>query len=180
MRLAQACPLVTALVLAFQFSALAGPDADPRAHAADASPGGQRDHPGPVRVVLVRSADADPITAEALIRIQGELAAEGFSVVLVDAPTATPEHPPEGQREHVADEGGASGLLPRAGVAGATPPVLELLPTVPTVLERLFRVPELRSTRRRRTPLPSRSGFRSTRRPTSPSSSSRIGSRTRS
>jgi hypothetical protein len=109
MRLAPAtCPLLTALVLTFQSPAAAGPDPAPRAHAADAPPGGQRDAPAPVRVVLVRPANADPITAEALVRIQGELAAEGFSVVLVDAPAAAPPCPPEGPCEHAGDGPGAT------------------------------------------------------------------------
>ena len=112
MRLAPAtCPLLTALVLSLQSPASAGPDPAPRARAADAPPGAQRDTPAPVRVVLVRPANADPITAEALVRIQGELAAEGFSVVLVDAPAAAaaaPPCPPEGPCEHAGDAPGAA------------------------------------------------------------------------
>jgi hypothetical protein len=110
MRLAQACLLVTAPVLALQSPARADPAPDPQARAVETSPGKPRNQPPPVRVVLVRPADADPITAEAIFRIQGELTAEGFSVVLVDASTAAPGRCPERQRERGANDG-----------AGATP-----------------------------------------------------------
>ncbi len=72
-------PLVTALVLACHGQARAAPG--------EAPPAGPYDEAAALRVVLVRPADADPITLEALFRIRGELTAEGFSVALVDAPS---------------------------------------------------------------------------------------------
>jgi hypothetical protein len=120
---------VATLGLTLQSPVLAGPAPDPHAQA---PPGGQRDERAPVRVVLVRPADADAITAEALVRIQGELVAEGFSVALVDAPATVPGRPPEGRCERGAgappggslgvDEGAASGPVLRGDVAPAAPP----------------------------------------------------------
>jgi hypothetical protein len=72
-------------------------------------------------VVLVRPVDADPVTVEALFRIKGELTAEGISVVVEDAPATAPGRPPEGQREHGADDGAASAPTPGTEGAGATP-----------------------------------------------------------
>jgi hypothetical protein len=94
MKLAEAGLLAAALTLTLESPALA--QAGPRPRAADAPPGGQRDETARLRVVLVRPADADPITAEALVRIQADLTAEGFSVVLVDAPANVPGRPAEG------------------------------------------------------------------------------------
>ncbi|WP_437726972.1 hypothetical protein [Sorangium sp. So ce861] len=47
----------------------------------------------PARVVLVRPGAADPSISEALIRIRGELVADGFDVELLDAQSASPPRP---------------------------------------------------------------------------------------
>ncbi|WP_437491437.1 hypothetical protein WME75_15615 [Sorangium sp. So ce1014] len=47
----------------------------------------------PARVVLVRPGAADPSISEALIRIRGELVADGFDVVLLDAQSASAPRP---------------------------------------------------------------------------------------
>ncbi len=87
MRLPHAAPLLTALALALPSPARAAPTPEPQAGAAETPPGKPRDEPPRARIVLVRPVETDPITTEALFRIQGELTAEGFNVVLVDAST---------------------------------------------------------------------------------------------
>ncbi|KYF67146.1 hypothetical protein [Sorangium cellulosum] len=47
----------------------------------------------PARVVLVRPGAADPSISEALIRIRGELVADGFDVELLDAQSASAPRP---------------------------------------------------------------------------------------
>ncbi|WP_437737198.1 hypothetical protein [Sorangium sp. So ce1335] len=47
----------------------------------------------PARVVLVRPVAADPSISEALIRIRGELVADGFDVELLDAQSASAPRP---------------------------------------------------------------------------------------
>ncbi|XXX78318.1 hypothetical protein WMF30_06065 [Sorangium sp. So ce134] len=47
----------------------------------------------PARVVLVRPSAADPSISEALIRIRGELVADGFDVDLLDAQSASAPRP---------------------------------------------------------------------------------------
>ncbi|WP_437514812.1 hypothetical protein [Sorangium sp. So ce1099] len=47
----------------------------------------------PVRVVLVRPSAADPSISEALIRIRGELVADGFDVELLDSQSASAPRP---------------------------------------------------------------------------------------
>jgi hypothetical protein len=62
----------------------------------------------PARVVLVRPGAADPSIAEALIRIRGELVADGFDVVLADASAASA---PRSAEVDVAQQRGSAALI---------------------------------------------------------------------
>jgi hypothetical protein len=56
---------------------------------------------GSGRVALVRSATTDSTVAEALHRMRGELAAEGFDVVDVDSPTDPAPSPGESNGQDI-------------------------------------------------------------------------------
>jgi hypothetical protein len=60
------------------------------------------------RVALVRPSPASPAVSEALTRIEGELAAEGFDVVLVDPATGAPT---DAANDAAPDEAGAQASI---------------------------------------------------------------------
>jgi hypothetical protein len=91
-------------------------------------------HADPQRVALVRPTGADPTIAEAMHRIHGELRAEGFDVVEVDAPpdsTAPAASPDAGPT--------AAPSATQAAAPGATP-----IATITLSMDEGTRVAELR------------------------------------
>ncbi|WP_437894376.1 hypothetical protein [Sorangium sp. So ce124] len=62
----------------------------------------------PARVVLVRPGAADPSISEALIRIRGELVADGFDVEVLDAQSASAPRP---TMDHAGQQAGSAALI---------------------------------------------------------------------